>query len=272
MKNIVFWASAILIVSFWPIAFVLANTQDWFIFLGAASVLLFDWFLYLKNFKYHYFLYLFLPLIHPVYLAFPVIAAVLNIKDLKRIPLVFFTAIFIVISMFSWKTFYAYSIFTPDPLASDTLIKKISLIPNRNLARIYENKTTVPLEKYKSNTFTSLDLNNFFFALHPRESGATQNINKYSFLTIIPFLLGLFFLPGYLHKKWVLGIFVAAILSVAFINNQDRFDMFICVPISLICLSGLDRIRKCPGIYSWAFFLAFIPVGLFELARVIIFK
>lgn len=273
MKNFIFWISVSLIFVFWPVSFVLANTQTWPIFILAATVLTVDWILYLKKYKYHYYLYLLLPLIHPVYLVFPMIFLLLNFKDYRKpLSLISYSLIFIVISIFSYKTFYAYSIFTPDPLAKDTLIKKISLIPNRDLARIYENKTTVSQEKYKANIFLSLDLNNYFFSLHPREEGNSQNLSKYPYLTVIPFLLGLFSLLENVHKKWLITIFIAAILSLGFINNQDRYDLLIFLPVSLLCFYGLKRLASSSNLFFWIFSFAFIPISLIELARIIVFK
>lgn len=275
MKNLIFWVSTSLIFAFWPISFFLTNAKTWPIFFLAPAILCFDWVLYLKKFKYHYFLYLILPLIHPTYLVFPVIAILLNIKNIKNVKKVSFityTALFIFISFFSYKTFYVYSIFTPDPLAKDTLIKKISLIPNRNLARIYENKTTIFLEKCKANVFLSLDLNNYFFSLHPREEGNSQNLSKYPYLAIIPFLLGIFFLLENAHKKWLITMFIAAVFSLGFINNQDRYDLLIFPPVSLLCFYGLRKITTAPKIWYWIFTVVFIPVSLFELTRIIIFK
>lgn len=257
---------------FWPISFVMANADTWPIFVIAPVILIIDWVLYLKKFKYHYFLYLILPLIHPAYLVFPVIAILLNIKDVKKVSLTIYTVLFIFISFFSYKTFYAHSIFTPDPLAWDTLNKKISLIPNRNLARIYENKTTISQEKFKANTFLSLDLNNYFFSLHPREEGNNQNLNKYPYLAIIPFLLGLFFILENVHKKWLITVFTAAVLSLGFINNQDRYDLLIFLPVSLLCFYGLRKLANAFGIFFWIFSAAFIPITLIELTRIIVFK
>ena len=125
MKNLLFCVSTILIFIFWPLSFILASRADSVTFIIAALVLLVDRLLYLRNYPYHYFTFLVLPLLHPAYLFFPVIAILFHRSDIKKISLVIYTVTLIFISLFSWKTFYAYSIFTPDPLAFDTLNKKI---------------------------------------------------------------------------------------------------------------------------------------------------
>lgn len=272
MKKVSFWISTGLIFAFWPISFILANTQSWFVFAASASVLIIDWVLYLKKFEYHYFLYLILPIIHPTYLVFPLVAVLPNLNHQKKVPLVIYAVILIAISLFSYKTFYAYSIFTPDPLAKDTLIKKISLIPSRNLARVFENKTTVSQEKFKANTFLFLDPNNYFFSLHPREIGDNQNLVKYPYLAIIPFLLGLYYILENIHKRWLITIFIAAIVSLGFINNPDRYDLLLYLPISMLCFYGLKKLTDVSNVWCWIFSIVFIPVSLIELVRIIVFK
>lgn len=256
---------------FWPISFILANNNTWPIFFTASIVLLVDWVLYLKKFKYHYFLYLILPLIHPVYLFFPLIVLFLNIKEMKRyFSLISYTVILVFVSLLTYRTFYAYSIFTPDPLAWDTLNKKISLIPNRNLARVFENKTTIAQDKFKANIFTSLDLNNYFFSLHPQESGDNQNLNKYPYLSIIPFLLGLYFILENVHKRWIVTTFITTIISIGLINNQDRFDVLIYLPVSLLCFYGLRKLANTPNVLFWIFSILFIPLSIVELIRIFV--
>lgn len=257
---------------FWPISFYFANNDTWPIFASAILVLLVDWILYSRKNIYHDFLYLILPLIHPAYLIFPIIAVLPYVKDMKKIPLGIYAVLLILMSLFSYKTFYAYSIFTPDPLARDTLIKKISLIPSRNLARIFENKTTVSQEKFKDNIFLSSDLNNYFFSLHPREVGGNQNLNKYPYLAIVPFLLGLFFILENIHRKWITTTYIAAVISIGLINNQDKFDVLIYLPISLLCFYGLKKLANTSTKYFWIFSLVFIPVTIIELIRMFVVK
>lgn len=182
--------------------------------------------------------------------------------------LVTYAVVLIFISLFSWKTFYAYSIFTPDPLAFDTLNKKISLIPNRNLARLYHNKTDIFQDKFKANVFTALDPNNYFFALHPREIFENQNLQKLSFPAIIPFLVGLYFLVKSKDRRWIVTTLLAGIFSIALINNPDKFDLILYLPISLICLVGLRNIFTFRPIYYLLFSFIFLPLSVMELARI----
>lgn len=278
MKKLFYWISAVLVLAFWPLSFFLANRDSWMPFFLVLIILLVDLVLYLKQVDYHYFLYLLLPLIHPAFLAFPFFAFLLIVMPIKKVPSwtilapIIYTVLLVFVSLFTYKTFYAYSIFTPDPLAFDTLNKKISLIPNRNLARIYENKTTIFQDKMKSNIFISLDPNNYFFSLHPQEIGGNQNLSKFPYLAIIIFLIGVYFLPENKHKYWIISLFITAAISIAFINNQDRFDLILYLPVSIICLSGLKKILDTSSTYSWIFMTVFIPISIIELIRILVIK
>ena len=270
MKNLLFWTSTILIFIFWPFLYVLSNRSDSIIFILAALVLLVDRFLYLRKYQYHYFTYLVLPLLHPAYLFFPIVAILFYWSDIKKMSLVIYAVFLIFISFFSWQSFYTYSIFTPDPLAFDTLNKKISLVPNRNLARLYHNKTDIFQDKFKANIFTSLDPNNYFFALHPREIFENQNLHKFPFLAIILFLIGLYLLIKSTDRRWIVSTLLAGIFSIAMINNQDKFDLILYLPIFLICLVGLKKIFTLPPVYYLFFSFLFLPLSVMELARIIL--
>ncbi len=240
MKQLIYSLSATLVLVFWPLSLIISNQTDWTTFALPALVILFDYFLYQKGFKYSHLVLLLIPL------------AVL---------------------FSSPKAFYTYSVFTPDPLRFDTLIKKINLIPNRNLARVFENKTTVPVEKYLSNLFLELELNNYFFALHPREIiGENQGLQKFPFLALFPFLYGLFLLPKHKDSKWIITIFIISILAVSFINNPDKFDFVLYLPVSLICLLGIKAFINHSPKLSLLIFPPFLLISLFELARIIVFK
>lgn len=269
MKNPLLWLSAILIGIFWPVAIIGANPDGWLSYVLVLSVVTASWLLYKKGFRQHFFLFLLLPMIHPAYLFFPVFFILFYLKETPKILLLIFAIALIATVFFSWKTFYAYSIFTPDPLSFDTLNKKISLIPSRNLARLFHNKTDLYQDKFKANVFTSLDQNNYFFALHPREIFENQNLNKFPYPALIPFLIGLFYLASYIHKKWIISVILAGILSIAMINNQDKFDIILYLPIFLICLLGLKKVFTLPQKSYFMFSSILIFLSFIELLRLL---
>jgi hypothetical protein len=270
MNKLLFGVSAFLIFVFWPISFYLANRQVWLVFAASTLVIVLNWVLYTQKVKYHYFIYLILPLLHPVFLFVPIISIIFHLKGISSKTLAAYAGILMLLILLTFKSFYAYSIFTPDPLAKDTLIKKISLISARNLARVYENRFTIPLEKFKSNIFESLDINNYFFAYHPQELGSSQNLIKFSYLTIMLFIFGIYYLNENIHKKWLLSTIFSSIVSLALINNQDRYESLLYVPVSLVCFYGLKKIVTSNNYLSKFFMVIYILISLTELIRVTI--
>lgn len=225
--------------SFWPYLLIITN-DNWLVYIIPTLIIILEYFLSKRNFPYHQYLYLLLPFIHPAYLFFPLIYWLFNWSSKSYLV---FGLLALLITIFRFSVFYPYSIFTPDPLRFDTLITKINLMPNRNLARIYENRLTVPLEKYSTNIFFFLDQNNYFFALHPRElNGENQNLQKFPYLLIIFFLVGLFHLPRNKDCFWIVSIFFSAALSVSLINNPDKYDFLVFFPLCLIIFSGLKHV------------------------------
>lgn len=272
MKKNLFWVSVIFVVIFWPLSFLISNKLAWYSYFLATSILILDYFLYSLNYQYHYFLYLVFPLIHPAYLLCPFFALPLIINTNKNTQknILIYGIILFCIAIFSWKPFLNSSIFIPDLLAKDTLIKNISLIPNRQFARIFENKASIPLKKLKTNIFESFDLNNHFFAFHPQELSMGQNLTKFSFLTIVPFLIGLFFVNEQKQKKWLLFVLFFTIISIGFINNQNKFDLLLFVPISIICIHGLKKIYSSKNQYlAWLFLIVYISGSVLEFLRLL---
>lgn len=269
MKNLLFWISSFLVFTFWPASFIFSNTTSFLPFLIVTLIFFASWLLYVWGFKNYYFLYVLFPIIHPVYLVFPLVILVDKIRHSKKTPLIIYSALIAIVSVIAWRVAYNHSIFTPDPLAKDTLIKKISLVPDRNLARVFANKTTVHQDKFKANLFVFLDPNYYFFASHPRELGDSQNLTKYHYLGIIPFLLGLFFLPALPHRKWIITAFVASVLTLSLVNNPDRFDLILTIPISLTCFYGLKYFSTYSPRYFNIFSVIFIAYSIMELFSLI---
>lgn len=225
--------------AFWPYLLITTN-DNWLVFMVPALITALDFFLYKKNIPHHEYIFLLLPFIHPAYLFFPVLYWLLNWSNKSMI---IYGILALLITIFKFNSFYPYSVFVHDPLRFDTLIKKINLIPNRNMARIFENKTTIPIEKFSANFFLGLDLNNYFFALHPRELvGENQNLQKFPYLSIIFFLLGLYHLGKNKDYYWIVSVFFSVALSVSLINNPDKYDFLLFVPICLIIFSGVKHV------------------------------
>lgn len=276
MKKTFFGLTFWLILLFWPISLLQANPVSWPTYFMASLIVILDWFLYFKGFVYHYFLYLLLPLVTPVYLPLPIIYLLFNL-DLpvvkKPAPLTSYLVLTAIVGALSFGSFLPRSVFTPDPVALGTLHQKNSLIPQRFLAKIMANQTTIFQTKFTANLFSSFDINNYFFGFHPREIAKdNQNLSKYPYLALAPFLVGLFFLTQNTHRRWLAVTLLAAIISLATIGAPDKFDFIIYWPISLMIYYGLKKIYRFSGLAFWLFTVIFLPISLIELARLILLR
>lgn len=267
----------IIILVFWPYYLYQNNPNDWFLYVLPALVLFLVHFSYYKFQFLTPFFYLTLPIIHPAYLAIPTLGIVtLFINQTKKFVKISYLLLFITISIFCLKPFINHSVFINDPLKKDFLIKKISIVPNRYLSKIYENKTTIPTQKYISNIFLTLDLNNYFFAFHPREIiGENQNLQKFPSIAIVPFIFGLFTLfesKNQKIKKTTLTLLSLSILSLSFINNLDKFDFILYVPILIITILGTEKLFSNKNYFLHLSLLALFIFSAAELLKNIILR
>lgn len=184
---------------YWPVSLYLANSQNW-LTLVVPGLLIGISLIFLSQRK---------------------------LKPLFVVPL-------LLVFFIQLKSLSGNTIFTYDPLSYDTQVKKMSQIPNRLLGRLVQNKYLLYLDKFSGNFFFNLDLNNYFFALHPRETGNNQNLNKFPFFALILFLFGLVKCFSTSRKKYLL-FFLGLIVYLSFWANQDKAD-FILWPLILMFL------------------------------------
>lgn len=105
------------------------------------------------------------------------------------------------------------------------------------LGKLYENKVSTyiynllpTLYKFEKNVFSSLDLNLYFFASHPRERVGIEEFKKY------PYLFTPFFLIGYVFliikkTKIVLIYLVTAALINGFISPNYKLGPVLFFPL-----------------------------------------
>ncbi len=116
--------------------------------------------------------------------------------------------------------------------------KKLSLDTSR-LKRFYYNKTTVLKERYFKNFLVLIDLNNYFFAMHPREDVAGVDYRfKYPFWTIIFLItaIGVTVRNKKYFKIWLIILFEILVLS--FFKKVDGLDFILFIPISWLLILG----------------------------------
>ncbi len=135
---------------------------------------------------------------------------------------------------------FTKTIFQQDYQAKQRILEKINLYPTIFLARVYQNKARIYLDKASNNLLALTDLNNYFFGFHPKQIIGNQNLKKFPFVSIIFFLTGLYFFNRLKHKKLILQITIPSLIYLTLLENFDRIDILLWLPISLVILGGLD--------------------------------
>lgn len=138
-----------------------------------------------------------------------------------------------------------------------------------NFKKFYYNKTTVVKERYLKNFLVMMDLNNYFFASHPREdvSGVDYRF-KYPFVVLIFLILAIKATVN--NKKyvkvWVLSLIEIILLS--FMKQIDGWDIILFLPMTYLLIIGSQQLNKCK--FSWLMNLGIIILMAVEIGRMLI--
>lgn len=111
-----------------------------------------------------------------------------------------------------------------------------SLFTNRYSQQAYKY-FSLPILKLKKNLFSNLDINLYFFASHPRERG-TGEFEKYSWIFLVPFILGFFSIMKY-YK--IVGTYLIATAFISmFLKPAYSIGPVLFFPlINILILFGL---------------------------------
>jgi hypothetical protein len=265
----------------WPISLYLSNSQSDFIrYVIPTLLLITSYLLWKRNSKLYIIPTLTIPFFEPKLAVFPLtFFATLTVSQLllnKKTAPTWFSLIAIGFSLIAlavfWKPFWGQTIFHRDYEAEQLVIRNTQLYPNVILARIFQNKPRIYLNKITANFFSLTDPNNYFFGSHPREIYGNQNLNKYPFLALPFLLLGIYNFGKLKNKKFILVILTSSIISLSILTSYDRHDVILWLPISLVLTHGVNvfqiKNRRVFAVFSF-FFLAFTLV---QLIRILIWK
>lgn len=154
-------------------------------------------------------------------------------------------------------------IFKNDYQGEQLVLRNINLYPNIPFARVFQNKPRIYINKYIGNFFALTDPNNYFFALHPAPISGNRNIYKYPFLSIVFFLIGIFYLAESKYKKFIISTTVPSIFILSLFSGFEGYDFILWVPFSLIIINGINVFhqtqRKVFNIFGIIFILFAIP-------------
>lgn len=138
-----------------------------------------------------------------------------------------------------------------------------------NFKKFYYNKTTVFKERYFKNFLVMMDMNNYFFAMHPREdvSGVDYRF-KYPFVAIIFLILAIKATLN--NKKYIKawGILLSEIILLSFIKQIDGWDIILFLPLTYLLIIGSQELNKYK--FSWLINLGIIILMAIEIGRMLI--
>jgi len=259
----------VLILVTWPLSLFLNNTQSNFInYATPAILILFSYFLHTKNYKQYYLPLLLIPFIQPKLAVLPLLFLWMNFNKKNILPLILSLLIFFAFV----KPFFGQTIFRADYEAGQQVLIQQKLYPSVFLARLFQNKARIPLEKISNNFFALTDPNNYFFGFAPGQIKIdNQNLDKFPFLSILFLLIGFYFLNKNKDKKFLITIFITAILNLSILTNFDRNDFILWVPLFLVICEGLNIFNK-KFKYAKFFELIFIVYAAVGLVRIFIMK
>jgi len=229
-------------------------------------------FILYKSKKIYYLIPLFIiPFFEPKLSILPLFAVTLDfIIDKKITKFIVGLIISLVLIFINFKNFGGETIFNKDYEAQQLLIRNIHLYPTPLLARIYQNKARTFIDKFDDNFFALTDLNNYFFAFHPREIHVkNQNLTKFPFLAIFLFIFGLYKCIKEKSNRYLFVIISSLILSLSILTNFDRQDFILWFPLGLVIINGVDYfIKSFQKSYKYIYPI-FIIISLWELIRII---
>lgn len=188
---------------------------------------------------------------------------------------------FLILLVFQWKTTDTMSLtqldndekriheervryYNPSEHYVRVIFKRLSLV------NFLEGDFNTLVYRLQRNFFEVIDPNIYFFGGHPRERVWANDFEKFPFIFIFPFLIGLYYFI--VQKKW-LFFFVSSInvLLLSFIGHKNPLGSFILFPV-IVVLTSEGFIR----LVNWRSYLPstrakpiFIVAGILILLSVI---
>jgi len=106
-----------------------------------------------------------------------------------------------------------------------------------------ENKIVYVATKFQKNFFQLIDLNFYFFANHPRERAGIAEKEKFSWLLLPIFLLGLIW---QVRKRiyWNFFYFLITVLTISLFEEIDDFLYYLVPFFILTFIFGLCFVRE----------------------------
>lgn len=232
----------VLISILWPISLFFSNTNsDFTRYIIPTIIVAFSLFLYDRKFKYYSLPILAIPVFEPKLAIIPLIYFLVSIFFKKSKQAFVYIILSLAVVFVFWKPFFGQTIFKFDYQAGQQIIQKSNLYHSIPLARTFQNKLRIPLDKFSNNFFSILDPNNYFFGFMPRQILIdNQNLNKFPFIAIVFFLAGLFGINSIKRKDFIIPIIIASIINLSILIAFDRQDFVLFIPILFVIIHGIS--------------------------------
>jgi hypothetical protein len=161
------------------------------------------------------------------------------------------------------------TVFKEDYQARQKVLRNINLYPSVLMARMFQNKAGVVLDKYLDNFFSLLDPNYYFFGSHPREVVGGQNYTRLPILTLLP-LIWFLFKSKIKSKKNILFFMSLAIIFLSFFTNFYQYDLILW-PSLVFCIAvGLGEMYKKHSRLTSLFFILLLSETFLEIWKSLI--
>lgn len=187
----------------------------------------------------------------------------------KKIGYVLFGMILTLSVFFAAKSFIGSSIFYYEHHDQQKIIRQGYLYPNIYLSRLFQNKPSIYIDRFLFNFFSLTDPNNYFFGFHPRQIPVeNQNLQKFPFLSVVFFLIGLY--QAVFKRKILLVTLLIIFINLALLKNFDKTDSLVWLPISILVIEGIYNFVKKINFQKRLLLLIFFIFTLAEYFQLIV--
>lgn len=117
-----------------------------------------------------------------------------------------------------------------------------------NIPELYEGSLNVVISRLQRNFFETIDPNIYFFAGHPRERVWANDFEKFPFIYLPFFIIGLYVFTKR-SKMIIKFLFLVSILTFGFLGHINELGPFLLIPffvcfITLGLLHSLSLVNK----------------------------
>lgn len=183
----------------------------------------------------------------------------------KNKKLLFLVAI-VIMSVVQWKTTVPRSLTNLTNDQQRLVEERKSAYPPITWAPVAyyleEKPVTIAVGRWMGSIFENLDINQYFFANHPREGVTTNAVEKLPFILLPMALLGLYLL--FFSDRMLLILSMISISVLAFWGNQNKFGAVATWPLWIASIDTGWRKLSRGNIYIRLLFVAALTVALWQ--------